>query len=734
MPTQSKTSVASEDLFSCASFFTEAAAAAASSTSAACASNTQTSSATTTASAISDSMSSSVCGHKLCDSVSDSSHSHQHLQTPTAVRPASYELSTDMCFASRAELKSILEMMAIRDNWEFICVKSNSTRYTVRCKDPTCNWYLHSSRPKSHAAAAAAAASAGGEAGDNVNTTPFVISVYRPEHTCIKRHDGNSVASSPWIARRIITQLLKQPKLTPHDIIRYIYSTHGITISYKQAWRAKDCAIQLLRARPPCYLINDKFGKFCQNLELKDPSARAIVDVIDKLGNGALLPDPRECNFRRMFWTFGAAINGITYCRPVIALGRIERLRNSNVVLLVATTRDAEDQQFPVAFAFTRFESSETWTWFLSLVREALVRHMCTNRKELSFDDVCEFVRNITFVSDYRFGLDVAVNNVFPDNAQMHALCLRYLYAVVGVKFGTVAANAVMRAAAAHTQADFDNILARALSIERIEWIVSQWPPSIWAESHFRGKRFGILDANMARLFVEWDFVPGDLNENVSDREILKCPALDRPSQRGLAIYSCPCIVLPADQVVQRLNVGLSSLFSTRLSKAKNRTENGRAMSDFAEQYVADVRKRVKSHIARVDSSEMGSTWRVRLVQYPDSSSVSPSTVSSSSSEDSFEKVLGDEDPVSPSRTANLIAATTDYAREYVVDLSLKHCSCMAWTRTGLPCEHVLAVVYALKRGDGHDIVKEEELVDEHFLMPSYMRTYEVPIEVIACE
>jgi len=59
--------------------------------------------------------------------------------------------------------------------------------------------------------------------------------------------------------------------------------------------------------------------------------------------------------------------------------------------------------------------------------------------------------------------------------------------------------------------------------------------------------------------------------------------------------------------------------------------------------------------------------------------------------------------------------------QNYCVDLSARFCSCRQWTRTGLPCGHVCAVILGRKEDP-------QSYVDEYFTLAKYKATYRNPI------
>jgi hypothetical protein len=55
---------------------------------------------------------------------------------------ASSQFAVDATFDSFSALKHSCTRAALLDVYEFLTVKSDSRRYTLKCKDEDCDWYL----------------------------------------------------------------------------------------------------------------------------------------------------------------------------------------------------------------------------------------------------------------------------------------------------------------------------------------------------------------------------------------------------------------------------------------------------------------------------------------------------------------------------------------------------------------------------------------------------------------
>ncbi|XP_070010617.1 uncharacterized protein [Nicotiana sylvestris] len=85
-------------------------------------------------------------------------------------------------------------------------------------------------------------------------------------------------------------------------------------------------------------------------------------------------PDKPECIFNYVFWAFKPAIDGFSHCRPVISIDDTHIYGKYDIKLLIAMTVDANGKIFPLAFAICANEIQETWTLFLTHLKEHVVK------------------------------------------------------------------------------------------------------------------------------------------------------------------------------------------------------------------------------------------------------------------------------------------------------------------------------------------------------------------------
>ena len=71
----------------------------------------------------------------------------------------------------------------------------------------------------------------------------------------------------------------------------------------------------------------------------------------------------------RFFWAFGACIEGLKSCRPLIQIDDTFLYDRDKGKLLIVTSVDLNRHTFPLAFAIVEEESTDNWSWFLIVLR-----------------------------------------------------------------------------------------------------------------------------------------------------------------------------------------------------------------------------------------------------------------------------------------------------------------------------------------------------------------------------
>ncbi|KAL0418661.1 UNVERIFIED_CONTAM: hypothetical protein Sradi_1279600 [Sesamum radiatum] len=367
------------------------------------------------------------------------------VQSRTVVPAPMQELTVGQEFPDVKSCRRALRDMAIALHFEIQTVKSDKTRFTAKCASEGCPWRVHAAKLP--------------------GVPTFTIRTIHSEHKCGGiAHLGHQQASVQWVASSVEERLKENPHCKPKEILEEIHRVHGITLSYKQAWRGKERFMASLRGSfEEDYRL---LPQYCNQVRRTNPGSMASVCV-----------NPLDNSFQRLFISYQASIYGfLNACRPLIGLDR-SFLKNKYLgTLLFATGFDGDGALFPLAFGVVDEENDETWMWFLSELHNLL-------------DTNTENMPRLTILSDRRKSIVDAVELNFP--TAFHGFCMLHLSESFRKEFNnTLLVNLLWEAANALTVMEFE---AKLLEIEEISQDASYWVrrvPSLVGQFTLRGDTF----------------------------------------------------------------------------------------------------------------------------------------------------------------------------------------------------------------------------------------------------
>ncbi|XP_062085949.1 uncharacterized protein LOC133792058 [Humulus lupulus] len=175
--------------------------------------------------------------------------------------------------------------------------------------------------------------------------------------------------------------------------------------------------------------------------------------------------------FERVYICLKACKDDFKSCRPLVGLDGCFLKGYCKGILLAAVGIDAENSLFPIAYAICEKENTETWTWFLTLLKEDLskVDH-----------------RNFTMISDRQKGLSNALSTLF-EGAEIR-FCVRHLHSNFKKEFpGLLLKQKLWACAQASTPEEFKRKMAelKGVNEKAFDWIMKK-SPSEWSKSHFK--------------------------------------------------------------------------------------------------------------------------------------------------------------------------------------------------------------------------------------------------------
>ncbi|XP_044483237.1 uncharacterized protein LOC123209322 [Mangifera indica] len=392
-------------------------------------------------------------------------HSHLVVSTPviqarTLAQSPNYELTVGQEFPDVKSCRRALRDTAIGLHFEMQTIKSDKTRFTAKCATEGCPWRIHAAKLP--------------------GVPTFTIRTIHENHTCGGiSHLGHQQASVQWVASSVEQRLRENPNYRPKEILEEIHRVHGITLSYKQAWRGKERIMAAMRGSfEEGYRL---LPQYCEQVKRTNPGSIASV-----YGN------PTDNCFQRLFISFQASIYGfLNACRPLLGLDRTFLKSKYLGTLLLATGFDGDGALFPLAFGVVDEENDDNWMWFLSELHNLL---------EINTENM----PRLTILSDRQKGIVDGVEANFP--TAFHGFCMRHLSESFRKEFNnTMLVNLLWEAAHALTVIEFE---AKILEIEEISQDAAYWirriPPRLWATAYFEGTRFGHLTANIVESLNTW--------------------------------------------------------------------------------------------------------------------------------------------------------------------------------------------------------------------------------------
>ena len=201
-------------------------------------------------------------------------------------------LEVNSQFDSIVQLRDACKQHALRENFEFSTIKSNQSRYTIKCKSSnSCPWRLHASLVLSES-----------------DTSKLVeIKTMNASHSCFgQQNASHKHASSSLIAATIQSRLQEHSSYRPSDVVNDMRREHGLQIGYWTAWRAKEAAFANINSSHESAF--NQLPQYCEDIIKTNSSSTAIVERTS------------DDRFLLMFVSYAAAGKGFAYCRPFLGL------------------------------------------------------------------------------------------------------------------------------------------------------------------------------------------------------------------------------------------------------------------------------------------------------------------------------------------------------------------------------------------------------------------------------
>ncbi|XP_062112465.1 uncharacterized protein LOC133823619 [Humulus lupulus] len=177
----------------------------------------------------------------------------------------------------------------------------------------------------------------------------------------------------------------------------------GVSMAYQKAWRARENALELARGNQ-----DDSYQKlpiFLHMLKVSNPGT--IIHLVTD----------NTYHFKYMYLAFANSIKGWKHCRPVIVIDGTYLKTSFGGTLFTASTMDANNNIFPLAFGIGDSENDSSWLWFFTKLKE-------TYRER----------EGMAIISDRHKSIENAIDDVYPK--AFHGACIFHLLNNIKVNFG----------------------------------------------------------------------------------------------------------------------------------------------------------------------------------------------------------------------------------------------------------------------------------------------------------
>ncbi|XP_076929352.1 uncharacterized protein LOC143593681 [Bidens hawaiensis] len=257
--------------------------------------------------------------------------------------------------------------MALTEGFEFITSKSNKQRLEVCCRFEGCEWFLRSCSIK--------------------DTEAFNITSFNDVHTCSNTqiHHNHRNANKKVVAHCIKGLVEDNTRnLKGKDVVDILGQRFNANLSYKQGWNGKVYAESLLVGS-----YKYSFGKhpiYCHNLEISNPRTHTHI-----------LRDDLNL-FEMLLIVIGSSFRSFIRClHPVIIIDGAYLKGSFKGTMFLVVCIDGNNKIFPIAYSVGKSENGESWTWFLTKLRECVGDHP-----------------NLAIISDRAKSIELAIKDVFP--------------------------------------------------------------------------------------------------------------------------------------------------------------------------------------------------------------------------------------------------------------------------------------------------------------------------------
>ncbi|XP_015954649.1 uncharacterized protein LOC107479010 [Arachis duranensis] len=376
------------------------------------------------------------------------------------------EFQVGQQFQDKDEALLSVKTYSIRRGVQYKVVESDHRRYVGKCSEfgNGCTWLIRLSLRK--------------------RKCIWEVKRYNGPHTCLATSISSDHRSLDYhVILAFIMPMVRADASVSIKVLLNATAAHfGFRPTYRRVWMAKQKSIALIYGDwdESC---ND-LPRWVLGVQLTMPGSVVVLKTTPVRVGGQV--DESQAYFHRLFWTFPPCIEAFCHCKPLVSIDGTHLYGKYGGTLLIAIAQDGNSNILPVAFALVEGENAESWTFFLSHLRQHVTPQP-----------------GLLVISDRHNGIKAALEA--PDGGWLppsayRAFCIRHVAANFALTFkGKDARRLLVNAAYAKTEVEFDywfDIL-RSEDPAMCEW-ANRIDYSLWTQHRDEGRRFGHMTTNIS--------------------------------------------------------------------------------------------------------------------------------------------------------------------------------------------------------------------------------------------
>nr|XP_009798094.1 PREDICTED: uncharacterized protein LOC104244383 [Nicotiana sylvestris] len=263
------------------------------------------------------------CSMSISNEFAGSSGTLKLIDMPTSAKIVEYKsiiikentltvIEVGQVYKDKQTIASAIKHYYVMNKFQFRVKRSSDRNYCLICVGEDCTWHFKST---------------------SINDSAmFKVRKFNSLHKC-SLMDNTYIQHKPtfMVVGSIVIPKYADPKTvyTPKDIQSDMLFVHSVNLTYMQAWRAKDKALEFLRGH-----LADSYSRLPSYLYILEKTYPGSVVKLKKTDDNCFL---------YAFVAISTSINGWKYCRPVVVVDRTFLKLTYREIMLTVRTMDAAD-------------------------------------------------------------------------------------------------------------------------------------------------------------------------------------------------------------------------------------------------------------------------------------------------------------------------------------------------------------------------------------------------------